>query len=205
MGREVDLNSEGERGLQISSIGHDASVWFWPINEKYIPLQSLALLPTEDWTALFPQEVLDSLPQTFVWSHPVAIDFANLDKDSDPNFMLCGGLVLYDESGHVCAVCKIGEPADVSELHCSMHFGQPIPWKSRWTMVLRERFQRITMSELRGKGTCYYCWVCANEPALRFLDPPELPNGGFAFLFHDDFGNVRQDSLWQDVVFPLEW
>lgn len=198
---KVVLDSQGTIGQQLSSIDCDSSVWFWPIKAGYSPLQPLASIPNDDWKRLFPQDVIDLLPKTFAWSHPVAIDFAKAKKAVlfDPNRALYGGFVLYDDKGSVCAVSTIGEQTQDS---CSMYFGKPMPWLPRWTLVLRDRFQRITMTELKGRGACYYCWICPDDPALRFLDPPTLPHGGFAFLFHDDFGFPV--SGVQDVVFPLE-
>merc|ERR1711933_106583 len=69
-----------------------------------------------------------------------------------------------------------------------LYFSGPKRWRHEWTQALvkQNRFQRITIQGLATLGARYFCWVRPHEVILSAKVQPDVPHGGFAYLFHDD-------------------
>lgn len=149
----------------------------------------------------------------FVWSYPVA----NWDKvDKDPHlledwenggannlavkdFLAVGGFMYFDRYRRLVHVAaSLSNKARKG----GMQFASPRKWDHAWTPAILEdgRFHRVTIGPLREAGAHYFCWLLPGE---RFTDEdgrplasqPEVPHGGFAYIFHELNATSAQDLV----------
>jgi len=179
------------------------------------PSTPITLSEEERASVGIPPEAVD-----FVWSYPVA----NWDKvDGDPHllenwaadsastlavkdFLAVGGFMYFDSQKrlvHVAASLhnKAGQGG--------LQFAAPRKWNPAWTACILEdgRFHRVTIGSLREAGAYYFCWLLPGE---RFRDEygqllasqPEVPHGGFAYVFHELSATSAQDVA-VDCYFPV--
>merc|ERR1712154_204717 len=91
-------------------------------------------------------------------------------------------------------------------------FGSPRRWSPVATLALFEsgRFQPVTLKMLSDVGVRHFCWLLPGEQ-LRGIDgqllpadqQPDVPHGGFAYLFHDDVLETQVQDLVLDRYFPI--
>lgn len=156
----------------------------------------------------------------FVWSYPVA----NWDKvDQDPHlledwdtggtrpsalkdFLAVGGFMYFDSGRRLvrvaAALCSKARTG-------GLQFASPRKWDPVWTTALLEdgRFHHVTVGPLREAGAHYFCWL---SPGETFTDEdghplesqPEVPHGGFAYIFHELDQTSAQD-LAVDCYFAV--
>merc|ERR1712023_244351 len=156
----------------------------------------------------------------FVWAYPTG-DWVFVQEDDEAknvdetaraamqNFLSVGGFIYGDESGSVVGVTTPGPPD--SDATGTMSFGKPKKWLRRWTRSLADsdRFQRITLKHLSQAGARHFCWIRPGE-VLNGTDgqplemQPELPDGGFAYLFHDTLLSSKYEKVALDCYFPLK-
>lgn len=177
-----------------------------------------ATFSQEERTSLgIPPEAVD-----FVWSYPVA----NWDKvDRDPHllenwetgsanngavkdFLAVGGFMFFD-----CyrRLVHVATPMRNKARHGGMRFAAPLKWDPAWTPSILEdgRFHRVTIGPWREAGAHYICWllpgeVFADDDGQRLASQPEIPRGGFAFIFHELHAASAQD-LAVDCYFPVAY
>jgi len=177
----------------------------------------ITLSDTERVAACIPEEAV-----TFFWSYPVS-DWEKVERDAHfledwaacppsqrpafKDFLVVGGFVYLDQKGHVVRITTpcVGTGAEAQGLQ----FGAARKWDHAWTPCLLEdgRFHRVTIGPLRAAGACFFAWLLPSE---AFLDEtpkpmeqqPQVPHGGFVYLFHDLASTSPQD-LVLDCYFPV--
>jgi len=150
-----------------------------------------------DWMNI-PSEAVD-----FAWSYPV-VQWEQVDQDphvlddwascqrgdaSLKDFLVIGGFLYLDQEHRIVRVTT--PRANKAEVG-GLQFGKPRKWQPAWTKALLGdgRFQRVTIGPLRDAGVRFFCWL---RPEERFVGEdlrplpvqPQVPHGGFAYLFHE--------------------
>lgn len=158
----------------------------------------------------------------FVWSYPVAgwegveSDAYALDKwevglDSGAaikSFFSVGGFIYFDSESRVTGITTLGRLQEGEA--GSLHFAEPRRWVPEWTAALVEqgRFQRVTMKAFQELGARMYLWLRPNE-VIEASDgnplptQPEVPHGGFVYLFHEDVLATDEMELALDRYFAV--
>lgn len=160
--------------------------------------------------------------KTVAWSYPVddwhslESNAYSMDKWEDDvdcfvrlqSFLSVGGFMYFDAEDRVVGLTTVG-PVQENDFG-RFQFAEPRRWERDWTIALAHqgRFQTITMKSLMDAGASMYLWLRPNE-VLETLEgnplpkQPDVPYGGFAFLFHDDlFANGESVAL--DRYFAIE-
>jgi hypothetical protein len=154
------------------------------------------------------------------WSYPVANwdkveqdphlleDWAQCQKEHSAvkDFLVVGGFIYLDSDQRIVQVTT---PCNYLDKMGGLNFSKPQKWDPAWTEPLVEdgRFHHVTISPLREAGVRLFCWLRPNE---RFDDEdgnalprqPDVPHGGFAYLFHDMTEASPQD-LAVDCYFAI--
>jgi len=124
------------------------------------------------------------------------------------SFLSVGGFIYFDAASNICGVTTLGRfvPQDSGPLV----FDAPKRWLPRWTAALAEqgRFQRITMRVPLASGAKLQCWLrpkevlesCDGEPLPT---QPDVPCGGFVYLFHENPMETDEMSTALDRYFPV--
>jgi hypothetical protein len=150
----------------------------------------------------------------FAWSYPISnwhLVESNaylMDRWEDSvdsgvrlqSFLSVGGFVYFDADDQIVGITTVGRPEDKSA--GSVQFSEARRWEPEWTAALAQqgRFQTITMKSLRDVGAVMSLWLRPNEiletaegnPLPR---QPDVPHGGFVFLFHDDLVPTREVAV----------
>mmetsp|Transcript_64403 Transcript_64403/g.171736 ORF Transcript_64403/g.171736 Transcript_64403/m.171736 type:complete len:315 (+) Transcript_64403:32-976(+) len=131
----------------------------------------------------------------FVWSYPVAgwtaVDGGErADTAAAVSFLSVGGFVYLDERNRALHATTLVPSALEAG---GLQFRAPAPWVAEWTATLMRhgRFQRITIKALNDLGAHHFCWLRPGEvipsaDGTPCAEQPNVPHGGFAYLFHDD-------------------
>mmetsp|Transcript_109869 Transcript_109869/g.354715 ORF Transcript_109869/g.354715 Transcript_109869/m.354715 type:complete len:436 (+) Transcript_109869:117-1424(+) len=159
--------------------------------------------------------------QEIVWSYPVA-GWECVESDAYAlerwegleasaalkSFLTVGGFLFFDAEGRIAGATTPGrlDPGEAAGLH----FLQSKRWRPEWTRPLAEhgRFQPVTMRSLVQLGAKLFCWLRPQE-VLEDGDgqplpvQPEVPHGGFVYLFHDDVMSKSSQETALDRYFAV--
>eukprot|EP00428_Durinskia_dybowskii_P036589 CAMPEP_0170270042 /NCGR_PEP_ID=MMETSP0116_2-20130129/34965_1 /TAXON_ID=400756 /ORGANISM="Durinskia baltica, Strain CSIRO CS-38" /LENGTH=464 /DNA_ID=CAMNT_0010521233 /DNA_START=66 /DNA_END=1457 /DNA_ORIENTATION=+ len=158
----------------------------------------------------------------FVWSYPVA-GWESVESDAYAlerweagldggaavkSFFSVGGFLYLDGEGKVAGATTLSRPqgGDVG----TVHFAEPRKWLPEWTAALVEqgRFQKITWRALKEVGARMYLWLRPHE-VIEAADgnplpfQPEVPYGGFVYLFHDNLLSTDEVEVALDRYFAV--
>lgn len=160
----------------------------------------------------------------FAWSYPVS-DWERVETDayamgnwqtmnmlegsvSMKSFLSVGGYIYLGAESRVVGVTTLGRPQEGDP--GGMHFGDPKRWDPEWTEIVFQqgRFQNVTMRSCVDLGAKMFCWLRPNEKLKsddgKVLDAqPEIPHGGFVYLFHEEVLSKDEQNLCLDRYFPL--
>jgi len=149
--------------------------------------------------------------EEFSWSYPAANweqveqdahllhDWAMCAKDCSAvkDFLVVGGFIFFDRQRHVIRTttlfsCKASKSG--------LQFGRPQKWEAAWTRILlgEGRFQPVSIGPLRDGGVHFFAWlrpgeVLEDEDGLPLARQPQIPRGGFAYLFHEMMASSNED------------
>lgn len=144
----------------------------------------------------------------FVWSYPVA-GWRSVEGDDSASsvvsFLSVGGFVYLDSRDKVIhATTLLPSALDAGGLQ----FRRPTAWRPEWTAALMKqgRFQRITIKPLNDIGAHHFCWLRPGELVMGSdgrpcEEQPQVPHGGFAYLFHSDVFSSDAEALVLDRYF----
>lgn len=159
----------------------------------------------------FERRELNIPPETthFCWSYQVA-NWDSMVLSTFPEveaLVKLGGYIYCDEARKVVQAKALMPSQDDTG---GLQFRRPKLWNPSWTesLVQLGRFQPITIVELNKVGARHYCWL---KPGERIsggngepLDSqPEVPHGGFAYLFHADPLQADETELNMDRYFAI--
>eukprot|EP00443_Scrippsiella_acuminata_P113355 CAMPEP_0115760420 /NCGR_PEP_ID=MMETSP0272-20121206/99985_1 /TAXON_ID=71861 /ORGANISM="Scrippsiella trochoidea, Strain CCMP3099" /LENGTH=429 /DNA_ID=CAMNT_0003206075 /DNA_START=84 /DNA_END=1374 /DNA_ORIENTATION=+ len=192
--------------------GHGLSSRTQHITGQVSPTYPVTIDPALREEACVPKAARD-----FVWSYPVAhwegveTDAYSLERWEEgleggaavKSFFSVGGYVYFDADGAVVGVTTVGRLQEGER--GGLHFAEPRRWLPEWTAALVEqgRFQRITMKAFQEAGARMYLWLRPHE-VLEAADgnplpsQPEVPHGGFVYLFHEDVLSTDDAELALD-------
>jgi len=114
---------------------------------------------------------------------------------------MVGGYVYFNED----TVCGVNS---ILPSNNGLVFSKPKKWNHAFTRFLGKngRFQPITVKALEDCGARYYCWVRPDEP-LEDLEMGTFeklcPNGGFVYLFHDNYYSASKSQMDKDCYFHV--
>lgn len=118
-----------------------------------------------------------------------------------------GAFLFFNGEGRIVAVNTLSP--QVSD-GAALHFAKPRPWFPQWTKALAasERFQPLTMKVLRDVGARLFVWLYPGELLLGadgspLASQPQVPHGGFAYLFHEDLAATDEEDLCLDRYFAV--
>jgi len=182
------------------------------ITGQLSPIHPLTLDSEEREAFSIPAEAKE-----LAWSYPVAewdqleSDAYSLDDWDRPqggtamkSFLTVGGFVYLN--GSIAGVTTFGRAPGQDEDHAGcMQFGPARKWEPSWTNALAEhgRFHCITMKRLQEFGARRFCWLRPREVIPGAQAQPEVPHGGFAYLFHDNVLSASAAELALDRYFPV--
>jgi len=142
----------------------------------------------------------------FVWSYPVdAWNAVEGGTDATRSFLSVGGFVYLSENNKVLhATTPMPSELDAGGLQ----FLPPKPFEAGWTAALHRqgRFQRITIKPLNDIGAHHFCWLRPGEivkdaSGTPCESQPQVPHGGFAYLFHNDVFSSDPEEIVLDRYF----
>eukprot|EP00419_Tripos_fusus_P023510 CAMPEP_0172720294 /NCGR_PEP_ID=MMETSP1074-20121228/76562_1 /TAXON_ID=2916 /ORGANISM="Ceratium fusus, Strain PA161109" /LENGTH=790 /DNA_ID=CAMNT_0013545787 /DNA_START=55 /DNA_END=2427 /DNA_ORIENTATION=- len=149
--------------------------------------------------------------EEFAWSYPVANwqqverdphllhDWAVGAKDCSAvkDFLVIGGFIFFDRQRRVI---RTTTPFMSKGQKGGLQFGRPQKWEAGWTRILlgEGRFQRVSIGPLRDAGVHFFAWlrpdeVLEDEDGLPLARQPQIPRGGFAYLFHEMMASSNED------------
>jgi len=149
--------------------------------------------------------------EEFSWSYPVANwqqverdphllhDWAMCAKDCSAvkDFLVVGGFIFFDRQRRVI---RTTTPFLSKAQKGGLQFGRPQKWEAGWTRILlgEGRFQRVSIGPLRDAGVHFFAWlrpgeVLEDEDGQPLARQPQLPRGGFAYLFHEMMASSNED------------
>jgi len=121
------------------------------------------------------------------------------------SFLTVGGYLYLDAVGHAVAATALA-PGGTQN---NFHFMEPRRWDPMWTEPLLEngRLQQVTIRELVESGAWLFCWLQPGEVLIGrngpFEEQPQVPHGGFVFLFHEDALLTNHADAVLDRYFPV--
>lgn len=149
-----------------------------------------------------PKEAAD-----FVWSYPVS-DWERVESDAYSldsweegldggaavkDFLSVGGFLYFDADGLIVGLATLGRPEANDLDYGLLQFSEPRLWAPEWSssLVAQGRFQRITIQSLVEMGARMYVWLRPREiiegsDGKPLPTQPQVPYGGFVYLFHED-------------------
>jgi len=155
----------------------------FPLMGQFSPAHSITLAAREKVALGIPAKAT-----SFVWSYPVS-GWTCVSEDQSPiaNFLALGGYVYFDSMGEILRCNTLTKTTQSSG--GGLQFGSAQHWQEEWTAsLLKEgRFQPVTIQAMYDAGARYFCWLRPEEKmAGNCKEQPEVPHGGFVYLFHDD-------------------
>lgn len=165
-----------------------------------------------------PQDAVD-----FAWSYPVS-HYDALESDAYAldhweeafhggaaavkDFISVGGFMYFRGDGTIASAQTLGKPEEQEE-GC-LTFADPRRWDPEWTatLVAEGRFQRVTISTFVAYGARLCLWLRPCEVILGadgspLPRQPQVPFGGFVYLFHADPLSMEPEDLALDRYFPV--
>lgn len=156
----------------------------------------------------------------FVWSYPVA-NWDQVEQDphlledweaggtylsSVKDFLAVGGFMYFNSCWrlvHVAAaLCNKARQG-------GLQFASPRKWNRSWTGAILEdgRFHHVTIGPLMEAGAHYFCWllpgeIFTDEEGHPLASQPEVPHGGFAYIFHE-VDSISPQDLAVDCYFAV--
>mmetsp|Transcript_40520 Transcript_40520/g.114601 ORF Transcript_40520/g.114601 Transcript_40520/m.114601 type:complete len:445 (-) Transcript_40520:143-1477(-) len=125
------------------------------------------------------------------------------------SFLSVGGYVYFSAEGFLLGATTIGRPMPGDE--GDLRFAEAKRWPPEWTKALVEqgRFQPITIKGLRDLGARMYMWLRPHEiiegpDGSPLPTQPDVPHGGFAYLFHDNLLSKDEAEVTLDRYFSVE-
>lgn len=130
---------------------------------------------------------------TFRWAYPMR---PGLEVSNDPNnedhvavayFLELGGFLYFGKDHKLLQVKTVAPTKTKSQQTLNFKKHQ---WNPDWTQHLLGRFHPITVETLIEVGAKYFVWLHPNErikdaSGTACTDQPEIPHGGFAYIFHE--------------------
>jgi hypothetical protein len=179
------------------------------------PVHPLALNLQERQRMQIPHTAKD-----FIWSYPIANrdvlheDVYSMEDWQSPggiratkSFFGAGGFMYLNAAAEVVHVQTFG-PADPTKT--GWEFGPARPWRPEWTraLVRNGRFHKMDIKQFKDTGVESYCWLQPDEilydDDLSALElQPEVPYGGFAYLFHSEAVLEEDDTRKLDRYFAM--
>jgi len=180
------------------------------------PTHAITLSHTERAVAGIPEAAVE-----FAWSNPVANweqverdphlleDWALCAKESSAvkDFLVVGGFIFLDEEQRIVKVTTV---LLNTEKRGGLQFGPKRKWDPAWTKALigDGRFHRVTIGLLKQAGAQLFCWlrpgeIFESEDGHPHASQPNVPHGGFAYLFHE-MSSMSAQELAVDCYFPIE-
>jgi len=180
------------------------------------PFHRITFSGKERKEAQIPPEAVE-----FAWSYPVA-NWEEVEEDPHlledwalcredilvvKDFLVMGGFIYLDKEQQIVKVTAAVSNRDTNG---GMQFGRRQKWHPAWTKALIGDgcFHRVTCGRLKQAGAQYFCWLRPGETfdddyGKPFERQPEVPHGGFAFLFHD-IGAHTPEDLVVDCYFAIK-
>jgi len=158
-----------------------------------------------------------------VWSYPV-VDWQHVECDAYAvddwegfeasaamkSFLTIGGFLYLDGDRRIAGATTPGRFCEGQGGNGGLGFGDPRRWLPEWTQRLAEhgRFQPITIRSIRELGVRKFCWLRPNEiieddDGQPLPMQPDVPHGGFVYLFHDDVMVTNRIETAMDRYFPV--
>mmetsp|Transcript_49297 Transcript_49297/g.114259 ORF Transcript_49297/g.114259 Transcript_49297/m.114259 type:complete len:534 (+) Transcript_49297:36-1637(+) len=147
----------------------------------------------------------------FAWSYPVS-NWHKVDRDPHllddwemcgtqssalKDFLAVGGFMFFTKDKRLLQVSTL---LHNKEGKGGLQFSRPQRWDPLWTKAMLEdgRFQRVTIAPQRAAGAHFFCWLLPGETIMDEMgqplhSQPEVPHGGFAYLFHELDSDSSQD------------
>lgn len=175
----------------------------FPLCGQFSPPHQVTLTDAEKAALSIP-----TAASSFVFSYPV-VDVARLDGGADVarSFLSIGGYVYLDSSRRVIHTNTLLPTEKESG---GLQFASAQAWRSEWTTALMRqgRFQRITIADLNELGAHHFCWLrpgeeIKGEDGQLCQQQPDVPHGGFAYLFHRDVFNATPEDSALDRYFAI--
>jgi len=121
------------------------------------------------------------------------------------SFLSVGGFVYLSADNRVLhATTPLPSEMDVGGLQ----FLPPKKFNTGWTTALHQqgRFQRITIKSLNEIGAHHFCWMRPGEiireaSGQPCASQPDVPHGGFAYLFHSSVFSADCEEQLLDRYF----
>jgi len=190
------------------AISSKGSMWSHSNGEVFSqmsPMHEITLTDEEKREANIPLEAL-----RFNWSYPVpgweSMNQGGISQQL-ASFFQVGGFMYFGAFQCILQVTTL-IPSDGDA--GGLQFSKPRSWKPEWTAALAKdgRFQDITIKALRATGASSFCWlrpeeIIPGENGWPLHDQPEVPHGGFAYLFHKNPLSGNVDECISDCYFAI--
>ena len=179
-----------------------ASVEF-PLCGQFSPPHPVTLTDEEKQAISIP-----AAAKEFVFSYPVvAFDALAGGSDEVRSFLSVGGYAYLDGARRIIHTTTLLPARKDSG---GLQFKGAQRWKAEWTAALMRqgRFQRITIAALNHIGAHHFCWlrpgeVITGEDGAPCAQQPQVPHGGFAYLFHREVFKAADAERALDRYFPI--
>lgn len=123
------------------------------------------------------------------------------------DFLRIGAFMYVDKQDRIVGLATL-RPQHIEG--SGLCFAEPQPWLPEWTaaLVARSRFQPVTMKILREKGARYFVWLRPGEliegpHGEPLKQQPEIPHGGFVYLFRSDLYIEDEEHVCMDRYFAV--
>jgi len=158
-----------------------------------------------------------------VWSYPV-VDWQHVECDAYAvddwegfeasaamkSFLTIGGFLYLDGDRRIVGATTPGRFCEGRGCSGGLCFGDPHRWLPEWSLRLAEhgRFQPITIRSIRELGVRKFCWlrpkeIIEDDEGQPLSMQPDVPLGGFVYLFHDDVMLTGRLETSMDRYFPV--
>jgi len=158
-----------------------------------------------------------------VWSYPV-VDWQHVECDAYAvddwegfeasaamkSFLTVGGFLYLDGARRIVGATTPGRFCQHRDSVGGLYFREPRRWMPEWSQRLAEqgRFQPVTMRTIRELGARKFCWlrpreIIEDEDGAPLPMQPDVPHGGFVYLFHDDVLLSSKPETAMDRYFPV--
>eukprot|EP00931_Biecheleriopsis_adriatica_P067760 TRINITY_DN41826_c0_g1_i1.p1 TRINITY_DN41826_c0_g1~~TRINITY_DN41826_c0_g1_i1.p1 ORF type:complete len:472 (+),score=75.75 TRINITY_DN41826_c0_g1_i1:76-1491(+) len=154
---------------------------------------------------------IDESARYFQWAYPaypepvLTLDKSNQDHLLVASFLETGGFMYFNENRDLLQVKTIvaveNRPPDA--LCFKRH-----TWNQAWTKQLWEsgRYHKVTLQDMIEVNAKYFAYLLPGETfkeeGVEMKDQPDVPHGGFAYLFHENVSDSDYRDL--DCYFAIE-